>query len=234
MPDFPLIETIRVPPLNLFLIDERNSTRDVQIVSADIMQATLVDLVLDAVRPATQLCGMQNSEHIERLRKEEVAADNSVPPQIAALNGDEFEVFLGDRVVIDESDCDPRLPVLTFNVIVDDPAETNIGLWTLYNIRVEQSNPGRITANAMTLPGVIEAPGHTFRATLSGIMRFILSQNLRVESAAPGPGQIIDFVEWRYPQRVSHEWVNDIPVNGMFLCALQLIVRSIKHKSPIT
>lgn len=215
MPDFPLIETIRVPTLSLFLIDERNSTRDVQFASADIMQAVLFEAVLGAVRPGTVACHFEHSEHVEEQRRDDIAADTSIPPQVAALDSDEYEASIGDRIVIDESDCDPRLPVLTFNVIVDDVASTNIGLWTLYNIRLEQSTPGRITANAMALPGVIEAPGHTFRETISGIMRFILAINLRVQDPAPGPGRIIDFVEWRYPQRVSHEWVNAIPVNGM-------------------
>ena len=98
MPDFPLIETIRVPTLSLFLIDERNSTRDVQIASADIMQATLVDLVLGDQRTLA----LQMHEYLGKdvhkfevvdidlpVRKRHVAASRAIAGEdkmIAAFN----------------------------------------------------------------------------------------------------------------------------------------------------
>ncbi len=213
MPDFPLIQTIRIPTLSSRLVDERNASRDDQIVARDIMREVLEELVLGTVRPATQLCGMQNSEHVERLRADAVAADSSIPPQVAALDGDAFEASLGDSIVIDESDCDPRLPVLTFLLIED--GDIIRGLFTLYNIVVEQQNPGRQTASAMAMPGIVAPTGATLNHAWSEVMRFILAMNLRVQDAAPDPGQIIDFVEFRFPQRPSHEWKEAQLVQGL-------------------
>jgi len=119
---------------------------------------------------------------------------------------DEFRRIVGDDIVADDSSYDPRLSHVLCSVIADNG--TNLGSWLTYNIKRESETPRRITVSAMPWTGCNAARGFTVRQTWSAIMRFVLANDLHSGS------QEIDFIEWRFPTRVSHQWEGAVEFEG--------------------
>ena len=122
-----------------------------------------------------------------------------------------YEAFVaqaGDAIVADDSMCDPRLSLKT--LVAMDANRLVHGIFTLYNIEIEQLTPTQTVASAMPMPGVRAPRGSTLRATWSSIMRTILAEDLHF-----GPLRVLDIIEWRFPQRIGHQWKEAQPVSGM-------------------
>ncbi len=185
----PIIEDLAIGPLGVTLVDQRNNDAE-GLIGRKILVDVLERSLLGSVRPGTTLCksGTADGDRVLNLWQ-------TTNPRISFQ---EFIDTADDSIVRDDSDCDPRLPEVTFIVF---EGRTNLGLFTLYNIVVERDNRTGITASAMAMPGCRAARGSTVRETWSGIMRWILSRDF------VSGGRKVDFIEWRFPTRGTHRWV---------------------------
>ncbi len=190
------MDDISVPALGVTLKDFRTLDVAVRQESMRIAVEILARDALSEVRPETILCGPEEVRRENQLYGE--LANERIVAGLPGLTWQEFEELAGDDIVEDESSCDRRLPTLQLAVIADDG--TNIGEWAMYNVKLERDDVAGITASAMAFPGCNVAPRKSLRETWSGIMSFILANDLHSGI------RVIDFIEWRLPTRKAHEW----------------------------
>lgn len=187
----PIVDDVEIRELGILLVDLRNLSKEVGIEGRGILVDVLQRQVLDRQRTGTRLCGMEQSEYQDGLYREAQRGDPGLT----------LTAFLarGDSVVRDDADCDPRLDVIDFAVFVVEPSDL-LGLFTLYNVMIEEDDAAGIVASAMAMPGCRPAPGWTQRETWSGIMRWILENDFTFD------GRRVDFDEWRFPTRKDQQW----------------------------
>ena len=188
----PTVEDISIAQLGITLRDMNRVPKQVGIQAERILVQVLQHQVLQRQRPDTKLCMGEQFEHENELYAEAAT-------QQQGLTFTDHREQAGDAIVIDDSDCDPRLQIKKFLVMADP--RLVIGTFTLSNIIVERDEEIGITASAMAMPGCNPAPGQNMRQTWTGIMRHIIEEDLAIA------GRIVDFVEWRFPTRTSHRWM---------------------------
>jgi len=195
--DLPVVEDFSVPSLGLTLRDQRNVSRDTQIVASGIYQEVLEGLIAEYASRSLEFCGNGQSEHEDALFKEAQQDDPD-------LKYDDFILAAGDAIVRDRSELDPRLGILSFVALERLNGEEIFGIFTLYNIRVESETPSLITINCMPVPGIKQVRNRTLESMWTDIMRSMLQFDMSTED-----GREIDVIEWRFPDRGTQNWGGD-------------------------
>lgn len=201
MNELSIVEPFDVPGVNITLFDMRTQSGEVHRASADILSDIISGQLISTVRPDAQLCGPAQMRYAEARFQEFLADDPNG-------NFGDFVVAIGDDIVPDDSECDPRLPTLTFAVFARD--DENIGRWDLYNIRTESVRGDNMVISAMCMPGVGESGRRTLLETWSAIMRRILEFDMQFEN-----GGTLDLVAWKFPTRREHRWNGSRKFRGL-------------------
>jgi hypothetical protein len=197
MPSLPLVKAFEIPALGVTLTDVLEVSPLESARASGIMVDVLQRQVLNQQRPGTEVCGVTSDLRLRRLYTDARAADPS-------LTVNDWLVALGEDVVLDDSDTDPRLEDKTFTVAETSSSEL-LGVFTLYNIRrLAGSGPRLLKLQAMPMPGCRPAPGLTLRATWSGLLRYILEEPLEFARRA---GRQLDVQCWAFPTRAGHRWL---------------------------
>lgn len=193
--ELPNVQNVNLPSLGVRLVDSGRLTDNESRISHDFQRLVLQQRVLGQIRPDTELCGAGSGavEYRDGLYREALAVDPST-------TWDEF-IDAADGAKRDDSDCDPRCKVKTFAVLTLGGATEVLGSFTLYDAKI-LSVEGRTTnLSAMAMPGCEAAPGLSLRETWSGIMLWMLENEMRFQGA-----DRLQVVEWRFPTRASHQW----------------------------
>lgn len=191
-----IIDPIVIDSLGITLTDQKTLSKENQATARKIMVDVLQRQTLDVQRGGTFLCGHTRERYVDDLYKTEQARRLREGEKLT--NNRDFELSLGDAIVRDDSDCDPRLSVKTFVV---SSGQEILGLWTLYNIVIEIDDKTGITATAMAMPGCEAVRGFSLRETWTGIMRWILENDFTAS------GRKVDFIGWAFPSRRDHQWL---------------------------
>ena len=86
--ELPIVEDFSVPSLGLILRDQRNVSRDEQIVASGIFQEVLEELIEEYASRQLEFCGNGQSEHENELFKEAQRRDPALNPPIQLVAGE--------------------------------------------------------------------------------------------------------------------------------------------------
>lgn len=186
VPDF---ARFRVPRAGVALMDADDVSGRARAKAHRIMENVLERQVIQAKFPDVNLCrnGLRDY-HDERFATAQLRNPR--------LGLEEFLCSLGDEVVRDEADADPRLGHRSLIVFEDREVS---GMFILYNVRLSGTDP--LEASAMAMPGCRPAGGLRLTQTWAAIMRWLLEEN-----APLADGREFDLTEWRLPGRNGHRW----------------------------
>lgn len=155
-------------------------------------------------RPGTVVCA--NDTTVEQRYWVDFEAWHVNNPSKTALDFD-----LVYEPIYDDTDMDPRLGYLTFTVA--EIGNGFAGLMHLYNIRIEEGGidweengvvaQSNLQINASPSPSFTTRNGYLDPDELGLIMKAILETDIALADSE----YTMDLIEWRFPTRESHAWV---------------------------
>ena len=73
--DLPVVNDIEIPSLGILLRDQRNVSRETEIVASDIFEEVLTGLIAEYTSRELRFCGMGQSAHEDDLYKKAQRSD---------------------------------------------------------------------------------------------------------------------------------------------------------------